>query len=64
MYYALYAPEKQKNWSGEIELRGLKPGRYAVRDYEQNKELGVVDAGSPRMKVSFSEHLLLEAGPQ
>jgi alpha-galactosidase len=64
MYYAFYAPEKQKSWSGEIELRGLKPGRYTVHDYEQNKELAVVDAASPRLKVSFNEHLLLEADPQ
>jgi alpha-galactosidase len=64
MHYAFYAPEKQKNWSGEIELRGLRPGHYTVRDYEQNKELAVVDAASPRMKVSFEEHLLLEADPQ
>ena len=64
MYYAFYAPEKQKGWSGEIELRGLKPGRYTVHDYEQNKELAVVDAASPRLKVSFNEHLLLEADPQ
>jgi alpha-galactosidase len=64
MYYAFYAPENQKNWSGEIELRGLRPGRYAVTDYEQNQQLGIIDAASPRMKVSFNEHMLLEAGPQ
>jgi alpha-galactosidase len=64
IYYAFYAPENQKSWSGEIELRGLKPGSYAVTDYEQNKQLGTVDAGSPRMKVSFNEHLLLEAAPR
>ena len=64
VYYAFYVPEKQKNWSGEIELRGLKPGRYAVSDYEQNKQLGTVDARNPRMTVSFNEHLLLEAAPQ
>ena len=64
LYYAFYAPEKQKNWTGEIELRGLKPGSYAVTDYEHNKQLGVVDARSPRIKASFNEHLLLEAAPQ
>ena len=64
MFYAFYAPEKQKNWSGEIELRGLKPGNYTVSDYEQNKQLGVVDANSPRIQVSFTEHLLLEVTPR
>jgi len=64
MYYAFYSPANQKDWSGEIELRGLKPGRYLVRDYEHNQELGIVEAASPRRKVSFSEHLLLEAEPQ
>jgi alpha-galactosidase len=64
MYYAFYAPEKQKEWSGEIELRGLKSGRYAVLDYENNKGLGTVESAKPRLKVSFSEHLLLEAIPQ
>jgi len=63
-YYAFYAPEKQNTWSGEIELRGLKPGSYAVIDYEHDKQLGTVDTGSPRIKVSFHEHLLLEAAPQ
>jgi alpha-galactosidase len=64
MYYAFYAPEKQKNWTGEVELRGLKPGRYEVTDYENNKPLGTVDVDKPRLSVSFSEHLLLEARPQ
>jgi len=64
MYYAFYSPEKQKNWTGEIELRGLRPGRYEVMDYENNKQLGTVDTDKPRLSVSFSEHLLLEARPQ
>ena len=64
MYYAFYAPEKNPGWSGEVELRGLKPGRYQVTDYEDGKQLGMVDSQSPRLKVSFSEHLLLEASPQ
>lgn len=64
MYYGFYAPEKQKQWSGEIELRGLKPGNYVVTDYEHNQQLGVVNAANPQMKVSFNEHLLVEAAPQ
>jgi alpha-galactosidase len=64
LYYAFYTPDKQKQWSGEIELRGLKPGRYEVVDYERGKKLGVVDSQNPKLRVSFDEHLLLEANPQ
>ena len=60
MYYAFYAPDKLKPWHGEIELRGLAPGRYQVTDYEIGKQLGLVDAQSPKLRVEFSQHLLLE----
>ena len=64
MYYAFYAPEKGKQWSGDIELRGLKQGSYQVVDYEKGAALGKVDTQDPRMRVSFAEHLLLEVSPQ
>ncbi len=64
MYYAFYAPEKAPGWSGEVELRGLKTGSYRVTDYENGKELGVVDSQRAKLKVSFKEHLLLEATPR
>jgi alpha-galactosidase len=64
MYYAFYTPQKGQHWSGEIELRGLKPGHYQVLDYENGKQLGVVDSQNPKLTVSFVEHLLLETGPQ
>jgi len=60
MYYAFYAPESGVRWKGEVELRGLAPGRHRVVDYENGKELGTVDAGSPRLKTEFRQHLLLE----
>ena len=63
MYYAFYAPEKEKRWKGELELRGLTPGRYRVFDYENGKQLGTVDASIPKLKVNFLEHLLLEVSP-
>ena len=63
MYYAFYAPDKSKTWSGEVELRGLKPGSYQVVDYESGKQLGQVEAASPKLAVSFAEHLLLEVSP-
>ncbi len=63
MYYAFYAPEKGKPWSGEVELRGLQPGKYQVGDYEHGTALGTVDSQNPKLKVSFTEHLLLEVSP-
>ena len=62
MYYAFYA-DKGKPWSGPVELRGLKTGRYQVIDYESGKAMGSVDSQNPTIPVSFSEHLLLEVKP-
>ena len=62
VYYAFYT-EKGKPWSGQVELRGLKPGHYQLTDYESGKAMGPVDSQNPRIPVSFSEHLLLEAKP-
>ena len=64
MYFAFFTPA---NWKGEIELRGLKPGKYAVKDYGEEKDLGTVDAidnGTARLAAEFNDHLLLEVKPQ
>ncbi len=60
MYYAFYSPEKSKPWRGQIELRGLPPGKYQVVNYESGSGLGSVEAGNPKLNVEFSQHLLLE----
>jgi alpha-galactosidase len=60
MYYAFYAPEKNKAWKGQVELRGLAPGKYQVVNYETAKQLGSIDAGNPKLNTTFSNHLLLE----
>ena len=65
MYYAFYADEG-KPFSGEVELRGLKAGKYHVVDYAEGKDKGTVQAadGQPvRLKADFKEHLLLEVSP-
>jgi alpha-galactosidase len=65
MYYAFFA--NQTPFSGEVELRGLKPGNYHVVDYVDGKDLGTVqaDAGkSPRVKTEFKQNLLLEVSAQ
>jgi len=63
MYYAFFAPSETGAFSGEVELRGLKPGAYRVVDYVDGKDMGAVEAkpgAVPRLKAEFKEHLLLE----
>jgi alpha-galactosidase len=66
MYYAFFVPASVKgalegaSWSGEIELRGLEPGKYRVVDYVNNKELGSVTAPDARVQASFTGQLLIE----
>jgi alpha-galactosidase len=59
-YYAFYA----KNFRGSVELRGLQPGRYRVRDYVHERDLGVVQGPLARLAVHFTQSLLVEALPQ
>jgi alpha-galactosidase len=60
MYYAFFSAQQKGQWKGELELRGLAPGKYNVRDYVTDKDLGTVDAQNPRMAAEFTGHLLLE----
>ena len=39
-------PQLRSAWKGEVELRGLKPGKYRVSDYSEGKDLGTVDAAA------------------
>jgi alpha-galactosidase len=69
MYYAFFAPKPAAgatpaDWSGEIELRGLAPGKYHVVDYVNGTDLGVVTAPDAKLKASFADHLLLEVTKQ
>jgi alpha-galactosidase len=62
MYYAFFA-DAGKPFTGEVELRGLKPGSYQVSDYVDGKSLGTVQAEegkAPRVKAEFKDHLLLQ----
>jgi len=59
LYFAFYA----KEWSGQVELRGLKEGRYRVRDYVEDRDLGEVSASSNKLKIGFEQALLIEAIP-
>jgi alpha-galactosidase len=68
MYYAFFAPVGRDAapiaWSGEIELRGLAPGKYRVMDYVNGTDLGLVSAPGAKLKASFPDHLLLEVTRQ
>jgi alpha-galactosidase len=67
MYYAFFTDKENGSFTGEVEFRGLKAGRYRVVDYGDGKDLGTVqaDAGKvPKLKTDFKEHLLLEVSAQ
>ncbi len=66
MYYAFFV-DSAAPWKGEVELRGLKPGKYRVSDYGNGKDLGTVDAGAngvAKLPAEFKEHLLVEVTQQ
>jgi len=42
----------------------LEPGRYRVRDYVANRDLGVVDASHSRLAVEIQDALLVVAEPE
>ena len=66
MYYAFFTKENGE-FSGEVELRGLKAGNYHVVDYVDGKDLGTVraEAGkAPRVKTEFKGSLLVEVSGQ
>jgi len=60
MYFAFYAPR----WDGPVEIRGLGPGRWRLRDYVDGRDLGEVEGGrTHRMPLRFAHALLVEAVP-
>lgn len=74
MYYAFYAAEKPgtrpensttgKIWEGEIELRGLKQQSYRIRDYVNGQDLGAVQGPFAKLKMKFTDDLLIEVVPE
>jgi alpha-galactosidase len=60
MFYAFYSPSPTAAWKGTVELRGLAPGKYRVRDYVNDQDLGEVDAANPALAAEFTQSLLLE----
>jgi alpha-galactosidase len=73
MYYAFYAPtappqahkglQEPGRWSGEVELRGLEGKKYQAADYVHHQDLGTVAGPVAKLKVDFTDYLLLELTP-
>jgi alpha-galactosidase len=70
IYYAFYAYTQPaagqsqpvpSHWSGEVELRGLADKNYQVTDYVHGKSFGTVRGPTAKLRVDFSDNLLLEA---
>jgi alpha-galactosidase len=59
MYFAFFA----RQWDGPVEIRGLGPGRWRLRDYVADRDVGEVDGTRNRLMVRFEHALLLEAAP-
>ena len=51
-------------FGGTVELRGLEPRRYRVRDYVHDRDLGEVTGPAGQLKADFTQSLLVEALPQ
>ena len=53
-----------KYWKGTFTFRGLLDNtNYQIRDWEHNKDLGVINSNSPKMDFNIDHHLLLELTP-
>lgn len=59
LFYAFYA----KSWNGRIQLRGLKPQKYRILDYYNERELGVFDGPTVNLSQKFEKFLLVHATP-
>ncbi len=57
VYYAFFADA----FDGALELRGLGPHRYRIRDYVRGADLGLVQGPTARLPARFKQSLLLEA---
>ena len=59
LYYAFYA----HSWQGPVVLRGLTAGRYRVRDYFNDRDLGEVTRAGGPLLLAFEHFQVLEAVP-
>lgn len=62
-YYSFFADTA--SFTGDIELRGLKPDiNYKVVDYNNDKILGNVSGKKPVLKTSFRDYLFIKCIPE
>lgn len=59
LFYAFY----NKEWKGNIQMKGLKKNKYAIYDYVDGKSLGTIQKSHPELQVNFTNYLLLMAYP-
>jgi alpha-galactosidase len=59
LYYAFYSD----NYEGKVELRGLMDLNYSIKDYVNDKMLGIVKGPVGNLNVVFKKYLLLKAIP-
>lgn len=50
------AERAHESVQGTIELRGLQPVNYRLRDYEANRDLGTVTGPTAHLAVAFTRH--------
>ncbi len=60
LYYAFFA----RRFDGVLELRGLGPGSYRVRDYVGERDLGTVTGPKAELRARFERSLLVEVRPE
>jgi len=60
LFYAFYA----KDYQGKLSLKGLSDQAYTVKDYVNNKEIGIIKPGENLPDLSFKGYLLLMAYPE
>jgi alpha-galactosidase len=62
LFYALY----DSTWTGNVEIRGLKPGNYKMYDYVNKKDMGTISVSgneNPKTEMQFQRSLLFEVYP-
>jgi alpha-galactosidase len=64
VYYAFFTKDPNTLYRGQIELRGLQPGKYRIVDYVDERDLGTIDSSNPTLATSFTGHLLVQATKQ
>ncbi len=57
LYYSFFS----KHYSGEVNLRGLKEGKYKIIDLDSGKTLGTVTSSNPTLKINFKNYMMIKA---